>query len=408
VLLLGSCGGFANFGDVLQLKGAIDWHRSTTGLDPVLIMHTTAIPDAGFTDRLRGWYDARDILYWAPRPFDLSSIGHALLREHAAIPHLHVYGGGFLNRYWGVGSITIIEGLIEQFGASHYVLSGQQVDVQFVPRLREHFARFRPLLAGGRDPRSAGLLGDCGVDADDSFDDAIERIDALAASVPAVGPVADAMIHLNTSYYADGPDRDGLIAIAGHMAALSGHLASRSPSEPDILLAQAYTDRRADEIFDTMGVVLQLEDGFPFRQYRVIDLAKTALEMGTAADRGGPRLRARLALTSSYHVTILCATLGVPCHFLARNDYYAQKRAGLFETVGEDLASFLRSPGVLDLSGRRGVRSRWLRRLTEVLRIPPTSRDAQAIPHAAPETGWRLKSAAGRHADARGAGPEPG
>src|SRR5262245_10066483 len=139
VLLLGSYGGFSNFGDILQLKGAIAWHRAETRFEPILICHATAIPDAGFCHRQRARLGLRGILYWSPDRQDLSAAGLGELADAIGIPRLHVYGGGFLNRFWGEGTIAIIEALIARFGVGHYVLSGQQIDEQFVPQLREHF-----------------------------------------------------------------------------------------------------------------------------------------------------------------------------------------------------------------------------------------------------------------------------
>ena len=116
VLLLGSYGGFSNFGDVLQLKGAIQWHRASSGLEPVLICHTTAIPDAGFCARQRSWFDVRAILYWSPQRQDMRAAGLEELSDVVSIPRLHVYGGGFLNRYWGSGTVASIEGALRRFG----------------------------------------------------------------------------------------------------------------------------------------------------------------------------------------------------------------------------------------------------------------------------------------------------
>jgi hypothetical protein len=55
-----------------------------------------------------------------------------------------------------------------------------------------------------------------------------------------------------------------------------------------------------------------------------LDLLEDALENSLASFR-----RARLTVSCSYHVTLTSLLAGIPAVLLARNDYYAQKAAGL-------------------------------------------------------------------------------
>ena len=50
VLLIGGFQGYANFGDVLQVKGVARWHSETTGLRAVPALSLTAVTDAGFDE----------------------------------------------------------------------------------------------------------------------------------------------------------------------------------------------------------------------------------------------------------------------------------------------------------------------------------------------------------------------
>ncbi|MEP0841111.1 MAG: hypothetical protein HRF43_00175 [Phycisphaerae bacterium] len=371
VLLVGGYGGFGNFGDVLQLKGALAWHRSAGEREPVVVCHACAIPDAGYCGRLRRWFGVREVLFWSPEALDLGVIGLERVMGAAPIAHLHVYGGALLNRYWGATAVGIIEGLIEQFGAGHYVLSGQQVDERFVSELRGHFERYRPVLAGGRDPESARLLAECGVEADDSFDDAIEMIETWADRARnALQEPFDLLVHLNLSYYTGESD---LAELGGQLARVAAHAGQWAGGRhPRVALLNAYSDRRADEVCDALGTVQQLEDLFPFLRFEVFQLGQMALEFAGSEPEAPMVPGAKLALACSYHVSILCARLGVPCYLSARNAYYRQKRDGL--GMAGDLDSFLRDPRAVSLEPRLAARRRWLHRMSDAYRLAPSAR----------------------------------
>jgi hypothetical protein len=390
VLLLGSYGGFSNFGDVLQLKGAIAWHRSRSGLEPVAFCHTTAVPDAGFCERQRSWLGVRAIVYWSPDLLDMSAAGLHELTDAIAFSHLHVYGGGFLNRFWGAGTLASIERVIERFGVGHYVMSGQQIDPLIVPELREHFRRHTPLLAGGRDPESAGLLAACGVESADSFDDSAEVLrDFVATNRTDERGDADLLLHLNVSYYTGADRLDRAAAVLDQFA---GALRSRAAGrEPRVVLLHAYGDRRTDEVIDTLGAVSTLEDRFPFLRFESLELGLYALHAGRP-DAPRPAIpRAPLALSSSYHVSILLSLLGVPCHMLAANAYYEQKREGL---GGDgDVDAFLKAPRKMDLASRFTLREAWMQRLAEAYVQPPAARDPNPVANTTVAARvWRPKS----------------
>lgn len=370
VLLLGSCGGYANFGDVLQLKGAIDWHRQHTRLDPVVVFHASAISDSGFVERQRRIYGVEAILLWSPKRYELSALGLAEISTTQHIERLHVYGGGFLNRFWGRGTVAIIESLIARFGVGHYVISGQQVDELFVPELREHFQRYRPLIAGGRDATSARLLAACGVEAQDSFDDAAELLDRLAAQQGHDHGSCDLLLHMNTSYYTGPDEYDQLGEVLRRVAAI---VARGRSAAPRVTLLHAYNDSRVEEVVDTLGAVQRLEHRFPFASFDVIDLSQVATRFGVSGERPVALPIAPLAISCSYHVSILLSRLGVPCYLLSRNAYYDQKRGGLGMKM--DLDEFLAAPRATDLSARFAVRPEWSRRLSRAFEVEPEIRD---------------------------------
>ncbi len=399
VLLLGSYLGYPNFGDILQLAGTIAWHRENTALEPIVICDATAIPDGGFTQRLRRWFGARAVIFVSDEPLDLTPIGLEELRAPEAVAYLHVYGGGFLNRRWGPLMLEWAEAIQQCFGVDHYVMSGQQVEPGFEEALAQHFGRCRPVICGGRDAASVEVLRGAGLDAADSFDDAIEALRVLGATLRAgesSDAHADALVHLNLSAYAqDGDQAAGLAECAGVLATLRAHLRDRGVGSPRVTLLQAYNDRRVEAV-DTLSVVQQLEDAFPFADYRVVDVGRLALELGAEVGALAGALRAPLALASSYHVTLLCAVLGIPCFLRAQNRYYEQKKAGLGLTQ-VDVQEFLRCPGALDLEPRLRTRAAWLDRLRAAYGHCATARTPRAVevdvaerPHT-----WRPKTGAG-------------
>ena len=369
VLLLGGYAGYANFGDILQLKGAIAWHRAKTDLRPVLMCEAASIPDPGFLERVRRWFAVEAIVFSSQKGLDLRPAGLQLLEESPPIRHLHVYGGGFLNRFWGSCRLDLIDHLHLFFGVGHYVLSGQQVDPAIREELATHFRKCPPLLAGGRDPLSVDVLRECGAPAEYSFDDASEVLGDL---ILALAPVQtnprdslDALIHLNMSFYTHAlPDPDLLDVFADRLRTLHTRVADlHANRQPRTAMMEAYSDRRIHEVTDTLGVALQLEDRLPPMTYQVIELGRLALELGAAPLPPLPHIAPdAVALASSYHVTLFCALLGIPCHLMAGNQYYRQKSEGLGLPM-EDLASFLKEPRTLLLEPLFEARVPWLKRL---------------------------------------------
>lgn len=449
LLLLGGYLGYPNFGDILQLQGAIDWHQRPAPQsaptspplhpfpprEPVVVCDIASLTDPRFIDRLRDRLALRHILFLAHGNAQPPLDGPPLeLLDNPApcrISHLHLYGGGYLNRTWGEHMLACAEYLIERFGVGHYVMSGQQAQPAFEDRIREHIARCRPALVGGRDDESVDVLRRAGAPAEYSFDDAAEEMtrvrDAfLATSRASHSPPPSALVHLNVSPYAsDAKDAvdalcDRLVTLlestaqpgptkagtTGHSASNSGGRGGEQPDEraahrtnaapPYAVLLNAYNDERVEHVADTLGVVLRMGDRFPLSDFRVVQLAALAFNgaaptpaMHAASPAADAHSTSPIALVCSYHAAMLCQMLRIPVWLEVRNAYYRQKAAGLGLTraAGDSRAdndaaflAFLRERPVVALDAQLRRRADWLGKLRDAYRIAPQERPPIAMP----------------------------
>lgn len=409
VLLLGGYLGYPNFGDILQLKGAIHWHREFSGLEPVVLCDLAAATDKDFTARLRQWFGTEAILAMSDDAVDASKAGLTLFSDAAPAGHLHVYGGGFLNRLWGPRVLRFAELLHERFGVGHYVMSGQQAEDGLLPALQAHIERCRPILVGGRDRATVELLARTGAPSAYSFDDAAEQMQRLATDLTASpaaqrDPAATSrngrqlLLHLNASTYADQSPRR-LDALAARLTLL-GQWCGRGALEradPNVTLLHAYNDARIADVSDTLGTVQRLDDRFPFWDYRVLHLGRLAYELGAGAPgalASPPILRSSgAALTCSYHAAMLCMMLDIPVWLETRNAYYRQKAQGLGllradptgseelpERTDAEFASFLEAPRSVSLDRQLAERRRWLDELRAAYDTMPARRTARPGP----------------------------
>ncbi|MGE3106879.1 MAG: hypothetical protein AB7G11_14055 [Phycisphaerales bacterium] len=398
ILLLGGYLGYANFGDILQLRGAIDWHRRRDpSIDPVIVCDTGAATDLAFVTRLRAAFDVEHLVFAATNSAPLSH-GPSLvpLASPARIERLHLYGGGYLNRQWGRHMLACAQHIIAQFAVGHYVMSGQQTDAGFAGDLAEHVQACRPVLVGARDDQSLQVLRHAGAPAVYSFDDAAEQIGVLknriSRRVTSPNSPPTAVFHFNVSTYAAG----GTAAVESLMLRAQ-RLMERISAEHALLL-NAYNDARVAHVADTLGVMQRTGDRCPWADYRVIDLAIESLHLGRAAIDGPgdpqaasafithpapPTPAASPAMVCSYHAAMLCQMLGIPVWLEVRNPYYAQKAAGLgldrfefdaaFEPARSDAAflDFLRDLPVTGLSRQLAGRAAWLEELAGAYRAEP-------------------------------------
>ncbi|OIQ53976.1 polysaccharide pyruvyl transferase [Moorella thermoacetica] len=349
VVLAGSFNGYLNFGDLLQLRGALRWHKQHwPGAVLCPLLHLRTVSDEKTLRELIEFFDTPHwLLYAHHSEEDANSRAKALGLEPLRVSDsltpaiLHVYGGGFFNGFWGRWMLDLIEAVLHTFPIGRYVISGQQVGAEFAPVLAEHCRRYRPDLVGCRDPLSVEILTHSGIEAFFSGDDAFEEL-LRYAETPATANVTSLLnpafgLHLNLSGYVYSSPTQGDQAqisdrvISQQIECLLQLLVTRfGPSSIPIIVG-SYLDPR-HEVQDTWAAVKRTLLTRYLPQFIGLDIAGLLLQ--GRLEEAIPLLRSlKLFVATSYHTALFLKILGVPTYLLAFNHYYIQKQSGIQETT---------------------------------------------------------------------------
>jgi hypothetical protein len=354
VILIGSYFGTSNFGDILQLKGAIKFHKKVTGLEPVVILDTLNLSkDVDNVNDFRKKLEVETIIFIDKNNIlNISEFRLQPLRTAMQILHLHLYGGGFMNKYWGGFVTSVVEYFHEAFKVKNYIISGQQVSQDYAKEFIDHCSKLKPLIVGVRDYDSLTNVENSGINVHFSFDDALEELLAIKVKVLQTTCRKTVLLHMNASSYTSKEDSDNSNFLLSNVLKLK----ENAPSY-ELCLLNAYNDQRY-EVSDTMYTLVKFEDKFPYATYRVLDLTKVAYDENVTS--GLELLNAEFAVSSSYHVTLLLQLIGVPCHLISSNEFYDQKRASL--SVKGTLEEFLANPKeyLPDYNDKLKLRREWL------------------------------------------------
>jgi hypothetical protein len=391
VILIGGSLGYPNFGDILQLKGAIKWHKEKTLLEPIVVFQLQSIRDCQFLEQVRQWFNVTAVLFFSQGkidPRDVEGLGLAPIAAGFQIPYLHLYGGGFLNNWWGQNILALVELMHALFGVAHYVVSGQQIAPAFANSLSKHFKRYPPLIVGARDHLSLEILQSLGVPAEYSFDDAFEPLsDLVSLKDNFYFKSNQILIHLNASSYTkyekdEGDLKSILINTELYLDIIRKNI-GKNLEETEVVLLHAYHHSNPHYINDTLKITWLLEERFPFFKYSVVDLAKVALELWSA-EPNLPKVSVSpnaLAISSSYHVTVFCGLLKIPCFLHEFNSYYSQKKQGLGLTA-ENIKNFFESPEKIRTENWVNLRRLWQEKLlTTYQKNAIKAKNLQKIPN---------------------------
>ncbi len=454
VVLAGSFTGGWNFGDLMQLQGALRWQRLHQLGHALCVIHGLgSAPDRAYFDRLERVFGACDWLFFSPgraaHTERAAALGLERLCDGISGPvTLHVYGGGFFNRLWGEGALRRIETLFDDTTPLRYIISGQQIGAEFAAALAGHCRRYQPDLIGCRDDASVELMRRHGLHAEFSGDDAFEELASAASpspsqgegrdegKLPAISPSPRRIpgapdrpaaapspsqgegrdegvqspsfgLYLNSStYVTTAAQSTALRAIERDLRLLARHTGGQGAP----LLITAYAEGSPD-VFDTRATLARTGLATLFPMTERLDLVDAIEHRGL--ERAARELRqCRLVVSMSYHVTLFCKIVGVPVHLLVFNEYYRQKRQSLGDapaTLAEFLAADVRqvmASQAAFVAQLRERRARWLELAGAALSAAPAAGRVQARAAAAldrrqaPSGGGGLHSVARRLRDA--------
>ncbi|MFC0213245.1 hypothetical protein ACFFK0_12425 [Paenibacillus chartarius] len=365
VLLLGGYLGYSNFGDILQLKGAIKFHKEKTGLEPIIICELECIYDESYVEKIKRWFGVNGIVFISKNNYEEASLpGLTEVIESDNINNLHLYGGGILNQNWGQLYLDIVSGLFGYFDIKSYVISGQQLDNKFIDKLVDHFHIYQPTIVGTRDQNSLELLKSKinSVDLQYSFDDTTEVFLDIASyhNNSSDEKPNTIFLHMNTSSYTVGSE---FKAAKQTLLDNIGRVIEKYPTHT-IKVLHAYEDQRFS-VKDTLESIAEMEDDFPFHEYVVVDIAKLALEYNENSNpskQAFNTIRGVLGLSSSYHTTLFLNFLRIPCYLVSLNPYYVQKKAGLGNPLSLD--EFIIQPTITDYSKAIEERKAWINKIS--------------------------------------------
>jgi hypothetical protein len=353
VITLGSDFGYGNFGDILQHISSLKTVKNSGRFDAISIMAANAINFRDFPSLALADYNADALIFVSEYPLILSESDPqlSLVAEIRNVAGLYLYGGGFLNTFWGDFVLNVVEYFLRRDERINYWLSGQQITPPFETRVTEHINLFRPKLLAVRDEMSLQLLIDQGLAADFSFDDATEALTDFTKRL-SMRCGKGLALHLNSTNYTGTDSLEH--GLSKELARISLH----DSANHDVTVFQAFRDSR-QEVIDTNETIKRLDRLFPFYNHRTIDLV--GLLFDQSASNAAINLDLALGYSCSYHVALWLQLAGIPCWLRSTNSFYNQKSQAL--QVTQSLDEFLRSPKLADHSSNLERRAAWNEKL---------------------------------------------
>lgn len=331
VLLNGSFDGWLNFGDILQLRGVINFYQKK-GFKPYILLNRACLQSPIQLELLKNSFTENLVFYDNGRFLD-----HNLEElSELTIDIFHLYGGGFFNLYWGRTKLEIVERALNYFKPARYFITGQQVSKDFLAYLKKHLKVFKPEVFGVRDLESLSYCKEEGIKAEFSFDDSAEYIlevrEKIKKGYESSGLKGEGLsekkvlfLHLNFSYYTLEKEED--------IWAFRERIKPLLKEADEVILVKSFQNYSI-EVKDTFRAVdyIFLTHEKPIGRF--LDLASFSLrenweELGSSF----PELFSEKALciSNSYHTALFFTFLGVPSFLIKLNPYYQQKGAELWD-----------------------------------------------------------------------------
>lgn len=361
IILIGSCFGNSNFGDILQLQGTIAFYKKYTELDPVLVFDTANLSHANSVREYYKKYNVDIILFIDQHErTNIHEFGLNKITRVKSIQNLHLYGGGFMNNFWGDFVISVIAFFYQTFEVKKYIISGQQVNLNYAKKFAEHCEKYNPLLIGVRDFVSFNNLKQYNLNITFSFDDAVEellKLKKIIANHPSHNTSSKHkhfLLHLNDSLYTNNSENNRLLECI--------ELLKTNYPKYKVVIANAFNDIRYG-VSDSLHSIVKLEDKFPYAHYDVLDLTKYSYN--NADLNGLDLLNVDFGVASSYHVTLLLHLMKKPCWLLANNEFYDHKRESL--SLNGNLSEFLEKRPINDYTAKLALRVKWIEKLKNII-----------------------------------------
>jgi hypothetical protein len=330
-ILVGGYDGSGNYGDIAQLDATLEMlSRFEPGLLLLPVLERSRVVDHG--EQIAGFLRSpTQVLFFGPEEGYEDDLVPVPAPRDAAFTACYLYGGGYLNHYWGERKLAMLsaaEALLQGSGATEIcrLSSGLQVDAGWIagldPADSARLASFD--LLGARDQRSAEVLASLD-EALDGGDDAVGILGRLPVDAL---PGPDSSLHVNVHVGGEGwvsENADQIAELFGDFLAELGRRAGLPVVAHPLI---AYLDRHIDE----RPQVARLEAACARRR---IGFAEPVVLRGAQLASISPELRrAALTLSCSYHVALTSLMLEVPALLLRDNAYYQQKAGGLAEAFG--------------------------------------------------------------------------
>ncbi|MEO0297161.1 MAG: glycosyltransferase, partial [candidate division WOR-3 bacterium] len=336
VLLFGSFGGWLNWGDIIQLKSWLDFYQNLDYQIFVLLNKDALNQDKDIFLLYQKLFPGVNFVFYSSKDKTFEDISGVSDFSQNPIEIFHVYGGGFLNAFWGKTNLEIIEEALFFFRPEYYFITGQQISKEFISYAGEHFSVFKPHILGVRDKLTEAWLKEIGLNPVFTFDDSFEYLKNLSQKFfnkeSIFSPVGEAIgIHLNLSYYTLS-NSESLTKVKAELELLGKYVKEKDLKVYLLKGYQSYTS----QVKDTTKAIdyFFLSRFFPY--YEVIDII--GIELNNDWKKFHEifsKVKFRSFFSSSYHLSLFFQFLGVPSYLFNFNSYYFQKKR---EIVGEEIS----------------------------------------------------------------------
>jgi len=329
VFLIGGYNGYGkNFGDLLELKNTASFYRNRE-YNVFTLMHIQAISNENWFNDFKILFPEVIPIFWGKVNNEKSLNLKEIKKTDISFEILHLYGGGFLNEFWGRVVIQSVEEAFFTFEIKRYLITGQQISEKVIDAFKKHISIFNPQLIGVRDKYSLFLLKRAGIlNAIYSGDDAWELLEKLSKHFKKYIKRGNdfAIFHFNLSNYVISED------VNSHLNEIRKLILTiKKRGIRKFLFFHAY-DRNSILVKDTLRSLEYLEILKWIPCLKIISIPwvlpflNSPSNLDVFIEENSLRdIRVKYAFVNSYHMGMFIANLSIPVYLFSHNTYYKQK-----------------------------------------------------------------------------------